>query len=263
MDFDDDIRRKIIFVDDVKYTLLTVKDRLKTHYEVFPAESVEMMFELLEEIIPELILLDVNMPDIDGYEAITRLKSDMRYNAIPVIFLTGKDDKESVVKGLRLGAADYVTKPFSDPELIECIEFQLNPEKREANKPIILAIDDNPSILKTINFLLHDKYVVYTLPEPEKMMTLLSIIMPDLFLLDCNMPILSGFDLVNIIREIPEHKNTPILFLTSEGSIDNVSVAIHLGVCDFIVKPIDEVILCDRIAAHLEDFVMRRRIRSL
>ena len=255
-------RRKILFVDDVSFTLVSVKDRLRKHYEVYPAESVEKMFEILDHVKPELILLDVNMPDVDGFEAIEKLKANDRFASIPVIFLTSKKDKKSIVKGMSLGAVDFVTKPFSGPELMECIEYQFNPEKREANKPIILAVDDNPSILKSVNYLLNDKYRVYTLPNPEKLKDLLKMITPDLFLLDCKMPI-HGFDLVPIIRDRQAHRETPIIFLTSEGTIDNLSVAMHLGACDFIVKPIDEEVLREKIALNVEGFMMRRRIRLL
>ena len=89
------------------------------------------------------------------------------------------------------------------------------------------------------------------------------MITPDLFILDCQMPVYSGFDLVPIIRRIREHEETPIIFLTSEGTIDNISVAINLGARDFIIKPIDEAILREKVALHIKDFMMRRRIRSL
>jgi DNA-binding response OmpR family regulator len=259
-----DTRKKAILVDDMTFYLLSTKERLKKHYEVFPAGSSADLFELLKNVIPDIILLDINMPDCDGYETIKKLKEDAEYSDIPVVFLTANDDKQSVIKGINLGAADYVKKPFTDTELIECIEYQLNPGKlADGNKPIVLAVDDCPSILKSVNYLLNDRYKVYTLNESEKLNALLGIIKPDLFLLDCKMPVLSGFDLVPIIRRHVDHEETPIVYLTSEGTIDNISVAIHLGACDFIVKPIDDAVLREKMALHLKDFRIRRRIRSI
>jgi len=263
MKTNENVRRKIIVVDDVGFHLIATKERLKYQYEVFPAQSAEELFKLLAKIKPELILLDINMPDIDGYDTITELKSDKRYADIPVIFLTGKSNKEDIVKGMNLGAVDFVKKPFTDAELIERVEYHLCPEKRTAVKPIILAVDDDPSILKSVNYLLNKHYTVYTLSEPEKVKALLAMATPDLFLLDCKMPILSGFDLIPIIREHRDHKETPIVFLTSEGTIDNISVALNLGASDFVVKPIDDDILSEKLALHLKDFEMKRRIRSL
>ena len=101
-------RRKIIYVDDIQCSLVSVKKRLKEFYEVYPAESSDMLFSILEKIKPSLILLDINMPGVDGFKTLKSLKADTRYADIPVIFLTGIKEKESVVKGLGLGAADYV-----------------------------------------------------------------------------------------------------------------------------------------------------------
>jgi len=255
-------RRKLILVDDVAFHLMSTKERLKKHYEVYPAQSAEAMYELLENIKPELILLDVNMPDSSGYDVIKQLKKDSRYAEIPVIFLTSKDDKASVLKGMTLGAVDWVRKPFTDTDLYECIEYQLEPTKRDKNKPVILAVDDSPSILASIKYLLGKKYTLYTLEQSQNLTMLLDMINPDLFMLDCNMPVLSGFDLVKIIREHKNHSETPIVFLTSEGTIDNLNVAITLGACDFITKPIDDDVLHEKIATHLKDFIMMRRLRS-
>jgi len=256
-------RRKIVMVDDVNFQLLSTRERLKKFYEIYPAQSADKLFEILEYFIPELILLDINMPGEDGFDTITKLKEDPRYASIPVIFLTSKNDKKSAIKGMSLGAVDFITKPFTDSDIIDCIEYLFDPVKRNANKPIILAVDDNPSLLKSVYYLLGDQYKVYTLPEPEKVREILKMVSPDLFLLDCNMPGLNGFDLVPIIRSIPAHEETPIIFLTADGSIDNLSVAIHLGACDFLVKPVDEFKLREKVSLHLENFVIRRRIRLL
>ncbi|MDR2590399.1 MAG: response regulator [Oscillospiraceae bacterium] len=256
-------RGKIIYVDDVNYSLISVKNRLKEHYEVYPAQSVDILFEILERIIPDLILLDVNMPNVDGYEVIKMLKSNPGYAGIKVVFLSAQGDRESLIKGISLGAVDYITKPATDADLIDCIELHTNPIKRDVDKPIILAVDDNPSILKSINYLLKDNYIVRTLPEPERIKEVMRVITPDLILLDCMMPGLNGFDLVPIIRKFPIHEETPIIFLTSDGTIDNITVAMHLGACDYIIKPIDDLILLEKLSQHLSNYLVNRRLRSL
>jgi len=98
---------------------------LRTFYEVFPAPSAAKLFEILENVIPELILLDIEMPEMNGYEAMKKLKADKRFADIPVIFLTALNDVSSEREGFDLGAADYVTKPFSAPLLLKRIENQL------------------------------------------------------------------------------------------------------------------------------------------
>jgi DNA-binding response OmpR family regulator len=99
--------------------------------------------------------------------------------------------------------------------------------------------------------MLRDKYKVYTLPKPEKLQDLLLNTTPDLFLLDYNMPTISGFDVIPVIRGNPAHQDTPIIFLTSAGTIDHLTVAVDLGVCDFIVKPFDMDVLREKVAKHI------------
>jgi len=256
-------KRKIILVDDIMFHLLSIKERLKDHYMVIPAQTTEMLFHHIAQVNPELILLDINMPKNDGYKTIEMLKSEPRYEHMPVVFLTGQKDKDSLMKAINLGAADYLMKPVTDAELIECIEYQINPNGTGAMKPVVLAVDDSPTILKSVNVFLRDRYVVYTLPEPEKLKDLLTMVTPDLFILDCNMPLVSGFDLVPIIRGYSSYENTPIIFLTGEGTIDNFSVAMNLGASDFLVKPINEDMLREKVAFHLKDFIIRRRLNKI
>ena len=115
-------------------------------------------------------------------------------------------------------------------------------------KPCVLAVDDAPDILKSVFFELRDIYTVFTLPKPEMLEGFLKKTTPDLFLLDYNMPVMSGFDLIPVIRSFKKHANTPIIFLTSEGTIDNLSAAVALGASDFIVKPFEPDVLREKIA---------------
>ena len=124
-------RSKIILVDDTKANLAVGRDLLKTFYEVYPAPSAERLFELLEFFIPDMILLDIEMPGMNGYDTIRTLKADPRYSDIPVIFLTSKDDESSELEGFNLGAVDYVTKPFSGPLLLKRIANQLLIERQK------------------------------------------------------------------------------------------------------------------------------------
>ncbi|MDR3037007.1 MAG: response regulator [Coriobacteriales bacterium] len=118
-------RRKIIIVDDSEANLTVGKNMLKTFHEVFPVSSAAKMFTLLEKFIPDLILLDIEMPEMDGYQAISVLKADQRFCDIPIIFLTSMNDEHSELKGLSLGAIDYVYKPFSASLLLKRIDNHL------------------------------------------------------------------------------------------------------------------------------------------
>jgi putative two-component system response regulator len=118
-------RKKIVVVDDNPENLQLLRNTLKESYMVFPNPSAQDMFELLEHVRPDLILLDVEMPGMNGYEAIKKLKSDDKYQTIPVIFLTSMTDEKSEKEGLQLGAVDYIHKPFVTPVLLERIKKHL------------------------------------------------------------------------------------------------------------------------------------------
>ena len=118
-------RQKIILVDDNMSNLDMGRNMLKTFYEVYPAPSAEKLFEILEKIIPDLVLLDIEMPEMNGYETIKKMKADLRFADIPVIFLTAKNDESSELEGFDLGAVDYISKPFSGPLLLKRIANQL------------------------------------------------------------------------------------------------------------------------------------------
>jgi len=118
--------RKTIFLVDDDITNLTVGDHtLSDFYNVFTINSGETLLKMLERRVPDLILLDVEMPEMNGYETIKRMKSNPKTHDIPVIFLTAQSAIENELEGLTLGAVDYILKPFSPPLLRKRIEMHL------------------------------------------------------------------------------------------------------------------------------------------
>ena len=115
----------IVMVDDDITNLTVAKSTLVDEYDFISAPSGKKLFLLLEKLTPDLILLDIEMPEMDGYEVIKQLKSSEKTAHIPVIFLTAKIDPENEVKGLNMGAVDYITKPFSRELLIKRIQLHL------------------------------------------------------------------------------------------------------------------------------------------
>jgi DNA-binding response OmpR family regulator len=238
-----------MLVDDDPTILQTGRSMLKEYFDVFPLPSVDKLFEALKKVSPDLILLDIQMPGINGFEAITLLKTDDRYKKIPIIFLTSSSDRESVIKGITLHAADFVIKPFSSSDLLNRINNTLDTDDKK--KQTILVIDDSPEILMTVYTMLHKTYKIYTLPTPNKLEDLLQHTTPDLFLLDYKIPELSGFDIIPVIRKFSKHKDTPIIILTSDGTEDCLIMAHLLGACDFIVKPFESRVLHKKVAKHI------------
>ena len=139
--------------------------------------------------------------------------------------------------------------PSEASSLISCIKAL---EEEEANRKLmVLAVDDSPAILEAVSVVLGDEYNVFKLPKPAMLENVLGQVNPDLFLLDYQMPELNGFELIPIIRGFQEHKETPIVFLTSEGTLDNITAAIGMGASDFIVKPFNPDQLREKVAKHI------------
>jgi len=115
----------IILVDDNPANLRIGKNVLSERFAVATAPSADKMFGLLENNIPAMILLDVDMPEMNGYDAIKVLKSKPQTQDIPVIFVTGRTESDDELTGLSLGAIDYITKPFQPQLLLKRIEVHL------------------------------------------------------------------------------------------------------------------------------------------
>lgn len=110
---------RILVVDDTAFNLKILFDLLgKEHYEVLVAQSGSKALEILEATEPDLILLDIMMPELDGFDVLKKIKATPAWQEIPVIFVTAKTAHDSLVEGFQLGAVDYVTKPFQADELL-------------------------------------------------------------------------------------------------------------------------------------------------
>jgi len=105
-------KNSILIVDDERTNIIALKTILSPDYTIYASSNGEEAIEAAEEFKPDIILLDIIMPEMDGYEVITALKNSKKMRDIPVVFITGLDSAEAEEKGLALGAADYITKPF-------------------------------------------------------------------------------------------------------------------------------------------------------
>ena len=107
----------ILVVDDEESNLMVLSFVLEPEYEVITAKNGRGALNAVKLFLPDLILLDIVMPDMDGYEVLSELKNNDDHKDIPVIFVTGLRDLNEKEKGLRLGAVDYIIKPFSSLEI--------------------------------------------------------------------------------------------------------------------------------------------------
>ena len=120
--------KTLFVVDDNNVNLLSADEALSKFYRVYTMPSAASMFELLDNIKPDIILLDILMPEMDGFEALKLLKSSDKFSEIPIIFVTSRNDPLTESLGFELGAIDFISKPFSAPVLLNRIKTHLEIE---------------------------------------------------------------------------------------------------------------------------------------
>lgn len=118
-------KKKILVVDDMPTILDQAKRVAGEVYQIIPAMSGAQAIEIANEIRPDLILLDIYMPEMDGFECLSRLKADRRTKDIPVIIITTDSSIVTEAKGFTLGAADFIRKPFTQEIMFARIEMQM------------------------------------------------------------------------------------------------------------------------------------------
>ena len=124
----DDIKNlKILIVDDNSQNIRIVSSVLNQDgfNKILFATSGEMVFKIIEKEVPDIILLDIIMPQMDGFEVCKNIKKSSKHHDIPIIFLTAKIDNSDIIKGLQLGAVDYITKPFDNEILLTRVKTHL------------------------------------------------------------------------------------------------------------------------------------------
>jgi len=122
----------ILIVDDVLKNIQLLGNVLQDEgFDISFAISGEQALSIVDNVNPDLILLDIMMPGIDGFEVCKKIKENIKINEIPIIFLSAKIESEDIVKGFKLGAVDYITKPFIQEELIARVNthFELRKSK--------------------------------------------------------------------------------------------------------------------------------------
>lgn len=164
---------RLLIVDDTQKNIQLLGAILKKEgYQINVAMNGLQALSQVKKVLPDLILLDVMMPELDGFETCKQLKASPETKNIPVIFLTAKVEVEDIVKGFELGAIDYVTKPFNTTELLARVETHLELKKsreklkdqanelREWNENLLGKIDDKTKEINEMNKTLSRKNMV-------------------------------------------------------------------------------------------------------
>ncbi|HET6718809.1 MAG TPA: EAL domain-containing protein, partial [Rhodocyclaceae bacterium] len=274
-----DARPRLLIVDDVHENLHALMNILRDDYAISAATRGEKAIELARrEPQPDLILLDIKMPGMDGYSVLSALKIDPTTADIPVIFVTALAEAADEARGLALGVADYITKP-ANPELlkqrvanqIELCRYRKHPvlfdiaaHADPAHPPALLVVDDLPENIHELLEALKDEYRIMVACNGAKAIEIVEgPTPPDLVLLDILMPGIDGYEVCRRIKASPTGNRIPVLFVTVVNATEQKVRGFDLGASDYITKPFDIDEVRARIRTHLELVRLRRFLEDL
>ena len=253
------MRNKILTVDDSKTVRIIVRKTFKSYdCEILEAGNGVEGLALAAKSMPDLILLDVTMPVMDGVEMLTKLKADPQLKGIPVMMLTAEGGRDHVLKIAKIGVRDYIVKPFEEDVLIEKAGriIDLKPltdgpaKARSLTDPAtILVVEDKPAIIAQIqDGLKHTPWKVIGASTQGEAIDFCSKTPPDVVVVSLSLPDDTAFVLFRLLRTNVKTKYTPVFGLVVKTEVNTVQQAQTVGFTTVITKPIDMADLEARIA---------------
>lgn len=257
-----DYKARILIVDDESVNLHTMQGILCDQYAIIAATSGQRALELAaRKPHPDMILLDIRMPEMDGYEVLKRLKANPVTAEIPVLFVTALSETADEALGLKMGAADYISKPVNPVLLKVRVMAQLELLRyrkkstlalgASAQPPTILVVDDVPENIHTLVEALSDEYRVQIANNGLDAIALVNEAAPDLILLDIVMPDMDGYEVCRRIKASEGGRSVPVIFLSVIDSTDKKVQGFSIGAADYITKPFDIDEVRARIRTHI------------
>ncbi len=247
---------RVLLVDDEVLFTETVQD-------IFAESEAELQLchkstEVLAQAKsqqPDLILLDIHFPDADGLQILEALKADPDTWQIPVIMLTADSQKKLIEQAVKMGAVDYLVKPFRIRYFQEKLNqffgislFKDTPitptetlsgdEVNYRHSERILLIDDDKSIQHLVTDIIHELgYPVTGCYNGEEGIEAALKDTYDLILLNINMPTMGGYEVLTTLRKHPETQEIPVILMTGESEREKIEAARELGISGYIIKP--------------------------
>lgn len=253
---------KILTVDDSKTIRLIIGKAFKPYdCEVFEACNGVEGLAVASKEKPDIIILDITMPVMDGYETLTKLKSDPDLKGIPVIMLTAEAGRENVLKIAKQGVRDYLIKPFKEELIVDRVSrvIDLKPKGGAATKakrfddPLrILVVDDKPAITDLIGEGLKDtNWSVTGRATNGEAVDYCHAQNPDVILISLSLPESAGFTLFQMLRTNNKTKTVPVFGMCVKTAMDDQARAQQMGFTGLITKPIDMDDLKNKVARAL------------
>ncbi|MCJ7738134.1 MAG: hybrid sensor histidine kinase/response regulator, partial [Anaerolineae bacterium] len=240
----------ILVVDDEPDIAQLIKAQLESAgHRVDTVTKGTQVLPEARRLKPDLITLDLLM-DLDGLAILKQLKDDPILAGTPVIVISVLPGKD---RGLTMGAADYLVKPFDLGELLSTIERVLGPCD-ETSQTRLLVVDDDPDIRHWLRLALADKgFEVRVARDGAEALNDIDTVMPDLVLLDMMMPVMNGREMLEVLREQEETRNLAVIVLTAVpfDSEEERNQILNMGVTKLLHKPVTAEQLAEAIEAVL------------
>jgi two-component system cell cycle response regulator len=284
--------KKVLMADDEPKNIAILEGMLAGHgYRLLTAENGREALDKAFSENPDLILLDILMPELNGFEVTRKLKKDPRTKNIPIILVTGLDTPESRNTGLEAGAEDFLNKPVNAVELQTRVKSMLSlkqyrdelsvrdhsedmlaealgvtasprlPEREDV--PLVLLVEDNRVDAEIIRRFVRDEPLRLAVAETGgKAFSLLNSEKVDLILLDILLPDMSGFEIFQILKKTEKSRDIPIIIITCLSNLESKIMGLELGSDDFLVKPIVKRELLARMRILLEKKAQLDGLRS-
>lgn len=256
-------KKKILYVEDNDDNVFMLKPRLERKgYEVLIAADGKEGVYLAKNQNPDLILMDLDLPILDGWEASKQLKNDSSTKHIPIIALSARVMAEDKNKAMDAGCDDFDSKPVDFNSLMAKIRSFLPDESEpidEKKTPAddqrkILIVDDNDDNRYTLSeYLKREGFTNLVTAENGRIaLDKLNENGFDLVLLDLNMPEMNGIEALRKIKSDDKLRHIPVIMISAADEIENVTQCIEIGAEGYIPKPFNSMILRARINASLE-----------
>ncbi|MCA9627509.1 MAG: response regulator [Myxococcales bacterium] len=206
-------------------------------YEVREAFDGEEAFQLLEQDPPDLLLTDVEMPKLGGYDLCRKVKQDERFREVPVVICSSLGEAADLERGFDAGADDYLVKPVVPEELVTRLHSLLATRMISAREHV-LVVDDSAAIRHLVaDCLRRQGFRVETAVDGADGLEKAKASVPDLVLTDYDMPRMTGFELVHALRHTLETRDVPLVMLTARESKRDQAQMRAAGLTSYLVKP--------------------------
>jgi two-component system, cell cycle response regulator len=280
---------RVLVVDDVPANVKLLEARLSAEYfDVTTAVSGQEALSICERAECDVVLLDVMMPDMDGFEVCRRLKTGLATHHIPVVMVTALDQPSDRVKGLESGADDFLTKPVSDVALIARVrslsrlkmmtdelrmravtsrEIGIESPEREAlaeagRNGRILMVDDRPALSERIQSMLADEHAVDMERDPNEALFHAAEGNYDLVIVSLDLESFDGLRLCSQLRSLERTRNVPILAIAEADNNARLVRALEIGVNDYLVRPFDKNEILARVRTQIRKRRYTERLRD-